>query len=76
MSREDVRTNLDLSFARLTKSAKRWRDDFRKAKTQPAAVVRDEQLCSDHQEFLDKVENGEYEPGAFFKFLEDKNGES
>lgn len=71
-SREDVRTNLSLSFLRLTKGAKQWQAEFRKKRFQPAAVVRNERLCRDHDEFLKRVDKQEYLPSDFFKFMEDK----
>jgi hypothetical protein len=73
-SQEDIRTNLTLSFVNLTKSMKKWRDEFQKMKEQPAAVFRDEKLLDDHREFLKKVKNNEYEPGEFSKFLALKYG--
>jgi len=72
-SREDIRTNLNVSFIRVTKSAKKWRDKFRKSKMQPAAVVRNQELCDDHDDFLEMVDNNLYKPGDFFKYICDKN---
>ena len=73
-SREDVRTNLKLTFVHLTKNAKKWRDEFLKLKMQPAAVVRNQKLVNDHKEFMDKVKKKEYEPSGFFRFLANKYG--
>ncbi len=73
-SQEDIRTKLALSFVNLTKSSKKWRDDFQKMEMQPAAVFRNEKLLDDHREFLSKVQNNEYEPGTFDKFLARKHG--
>jgi hypothetical protein len=75
-SREDVRTNLKLSFARITKEAKAWRKQFQKQKMQPAAVVRNQELCDDHEEFLKKVDDGVYNHGDFFQFMAQKNDKS
>ena len=72
-SREDIRTNLTLSFLSIRKSAKQWRDKFRKERTQPAAVVRNQQLCDDYLEFNDAVKKKQYQPGDFFKFAEEKH---
>lgn len=72
-SRVDVRTNLKLSFVGLTKSAKSWRTKFRKQRFQPAVVVRNKELVDDHDEFMKKVDNGEYNPGDFFKYLSQKH---
>lgn len=73
-SKEDIRTNLTLSFINLTKSTKKWKNEFQKMKEQPAAVFRDEKLLDDHREFLRKVKNNEYEPGTFQNFLALKYG--
>jgi hypothetical protein len=73
-SHEDVRTNLNLSFVRVRKSAKVWRESFRKNRLQPSVVVRDEQMCCDHEEFLKLVDNKEYQPSDFFIFLNKKYG--
>lgn len=73
-SREDVRTNLNLSFVRVRQSAKTWRYTFRKNRLQPSAVVRDEQMCRDHEEFLKLVDSEKYQPGDFFIFLGEKYG--
>lgn len=72
-SRVDVRTNLKLSFVGLTKSAKSWRTQFRKLRLQPAVVVRNEELVNDHDEFMKKVDNGEFNPGDFFVFWRKKH---
>jgi len=76
MSKEDVRTNLSISFVTIRKSAKRWRDNFGKKRLQPAAIVRDQQLCDDHMEFIDESEKGNYGPLDFFKFMNAKYGKS
>lgn len=75
-SREDVRTNLKLSFVRLTKGSKIWRDKFRKLRMQPAVVVRNEELVDDHKEFMKKVDDGVFNPGDFLKFLSEKHDKS
>lgn len=75
-SREDVRTNLKLSFVKLTKKTKVWRNKFQKLRMQPAVVVRNKELVDSHDEFMKKVDDKEYKPGDFFKFLEDKHKKS
>jgi len=72
-SHEDIRTNLALSFLKLTRNTKKWRKSFQKLTEQPAIVVRDEELCEDHRQFLEKVDDHEYEPADFLKFLRDKH---
>jgi len=75
-SREDIRTNLSISFIKIRKSAKEWRDSFKRMTLQPAAIVRNQQLCDDHSQFIDELKKGNYKEGDFFKFLKDKYGES
>lgn len=41
---EEVRTDLQLSFVRVVKSAKRWRNDFQRKRMQPAVIVRNPEL--------------------------------
>lgn len=73
-SREDVRINLSLSFVRIRKNAKRWRTEFQSQRRQPAVVVRSQEMCDDHEEFMDQVRKGLFEPGDFVSFLEKKYG--
>ena len=72
-SREDVRTNLTLSFLRLTKSARLWRQKFQKLKSQPISVLRNQQLHDLYEEFMSKVENGELKAGDFIQYLMDED---
>jgi len=69
---EEIRTNLRLSFVGVRKSAKSWREEFRRRKTQPAVVVRDERMVEDHREFSRRVDRGEYKHWEFARFLENK----
>lgn len=43
ISRAEVKTNLKLSFVRITKSAKKWKREFVRQKYRPVSVVRNEQ---------------------------------
>lgn len=72
MSREDVRTDLELSFLRILKPAKEWRRIFQAMKSQPAIVVRNEQLMRDHEDFMKLVDAKHYNPGDFFKYIREK----
>ena len=71
-SREDIRTNLNLSFLLVMKSAKEWREKFKKLRVQPSAVLRNDRLYDDHEEFLWAVGKNFYAADGFFKFLRDK----
>ena len=75
MSRPQVRTNLSLSFMRISGSAKRWRDWFRSPGLRPTVAVRNEHVIADHEEFLQLVEKGEMQCFDFFKFVGSKHGE-
>ncbi len=72
-SREDIRTNLVISFIRVKKSTKTWRTKFKKQKTQPAVVVRNREFVDEHDKFLKKVESGEYKYGDFFTYLSQRH---
>lgn len=72
MCREDIITRLNLSFLTIKKSAKKWRNEFRKQSVQPAVVVRKEQLCKDHRDFLKAVQKKQYDPLDFFSFVNNK----
>lgn len=72
MSREDVRTELELSFLRLLKPAKEWRRAFQAMNPQPAVVVRNEPLMKDHEDFMELVDAKRYKPGEFFKYVHEK----
>ena len=72
MSREDVRTELELSFVRLLKSAKEWRRAFQAMNPQPAVVVRNEPLMKDHEHFMELVDAKRYGPGEFFKYVHER----
>lgn len=72
MSREDVRTELELTFVRLLKPAKEWRRVFQTMNPQPATVVRNEQIMKDHEHFMEMVDAKRYRPGDFFKYVHEK----
>lgn len=71
-SREDIRYKPKLSFLRETKSARKWKEKFRKQRMQPASVVRNRWLMEEHREFAEAVENGTYMAHDFLAFLNDK----
>jgi Protein of unknown function (DUF4238) len=68
----DIRTNLSVSVITLKKSARRWRDDFRRLKTQPAVVIRNEGLRRAFDEFDAACQRKEYKPSEFARFIFDR----
>jgi Protein of unknown function (DUF4238) len=74
MSTEDVRTNLSLSPLTLRTSAKTWRNEARRQKMQPGAVIRDQQNVDDFKEFEADCKKGKYKPSEFIDFLAEKYG--
>ena len=72
MFQEDIRTNLNLSFLTIRKSAKEWINKIRSQRLEPTAIVRNEQLCKDYEEFNKAVEKKKYKPSDFFNFFDDK----
>ena len=73
MSREDIRTNLTLSFLRPTKSARVWRKKFQQQRPQPDSILRNQEFFDVYKEFMSKVENGELEVGNFIQYLKDED---
>ena len=71
-SRVDVKTNLTLSFLRLTKSARIWKKNFRKRKSQPVSVLRNPVLFEDYQEFTNHGKYLDFTPYDFVQFLASK----
>jgi len=69
MSRVDVRTSLELTFMRLLKPAKRWREERRQPGLKPVSVVRNEWLIKEHEKFLQLVEGDHYQPTEFLRYL-------
>jgi hypothetical protein len=74
--RREVRTDLKLSVVSVNGRTKRWREKFRKRKSQPAAIVRNPELCAEHDAFHKLVDDGKYMPGDFLKYLADKEAKS
>ena len=72
MSWVDVKTNLTLSFLRLKRSTKRWIAKFRRQKSQPVFIPRNQDHLDDYHEFMNKVNNKEYAPAEFFRYLESR----
>ena len=73
-SLEDIRTNLTLSFVKLTHGAKRWKKEFCTQDVQPATIVRNQQLCEEDNRFRKKVAAGEYRPSDFLLYLKERFG--
>lgn len=74
-STTDIRTNMTLSFVSIRASAKAWRNDFRKTRMQPAAVMRNKNLIEENKEFIEAVKQETYKAGDFFNFMHDKLSE-
>jgi hypothetical protein len=70
--REDVRTNLSLSFVKLLKPAKRWREERMKPGPKPAVVPRDARFVKEHKRFQVLVEQGKYQPTEFMRYLRER----
>jgi hypothetical protein len=68
-SREDVRTNLSLSFVSLRTSMKKWRDVARRQRMQPGAEVRNPDLVEAFREFEEDVRQGRSQPTDFLRGL-------
>jgi hypothetical protein len=71
-SREDVRTNLSLSFLSLRKSAKRWRDKARASRMHPGAEVRSPEMVAAYDEYRQEVSQGRRSPGEFLHFAAER----
>lgn len=71
-SREDVRTNLSLSFMRILKPAKRWREERKQPGPKPVSVVRNPWLVREHEVFSKLVDQGRYRPTEFLRYLRDR----
>lgn len=69
MSRVDVRTELELTFMRLLKPAKRWREQRKQPGLKPVSVVRNEWLIKEHDKFSQLVDGGHYQPTEFLRYL-------
>ena len=71
-SREDVRTNLALTFVKLLKPAKRWQVERKRPGLKPVAVLRNPGMVKDHELFHEAVDAKQYQPSEFVRFLRDK----
>ncbi len=70
-SREDIRTNLTLTFVKLLKPAKRWQAD-RKPGFKPAIVVRNPVMLRDYELFHETVDEKRYQPTELVRFLHER----
>lgn len=72
VSKEDLRTDLSISFVRILKPAKKWLMEFQDLKYQPGAIVRNEPLMKAHEEFMEMVKAKQYQAHEFFsKYIPD-----
>jgi len=70
--REDVRTDLSLTFTKLLKPAKRWREERKKPGPKRIVVPRDPNLLREHENFQLLVKQGRYQPAEFVKYLNER----
>jgi len=70
--REDVRTNLVLTFVKLLKPAKKWRKERMRPGPKPAVVPRDARFVKEHESFQLLVEQGKYQPTEFIRYLRER----
>ena len=70
--REDVRTNLRLTFVKLLKPAKRWLVERKKPGLKPVTVLRRPDMVEDHESFQQAVDAKRYQPTEFLRFLREK----
>ena len=70
-SQVDIKTNLNLSFIRVLKPAKRWREALRSKRYRPTVVLRNPDFFKSHEQFLAAVNVGNYQPTEFRRFLRD-----
>jgi hypothetical protein len=68
-SREDVRTNLSLTFVSVRTAMKKWRDVTRRQKLQPAAEVRNPGIVEAFREFDKEVREGRSAPTEFLQHM-------
>lgn len=66
-SREDVRTNLSLTFMAVRTAMRRWREAATRQRLQPAAEVRNPPLVEAFREFEEEVKNGRSQPTDFLQ---------
>lgn len=71
-SRNEVRTNLTLTFVRLLKPAKRWRVERQQPGPKSVVVVRNPAFVKDHDNFSRLVDEGCYQPTEFFRYLKER----
>jgi hypothetical protein len=66
-SREDVRTNLSLSFVSVRTAMRKWREIARRQRMQPAVEVRNPSLVEAFREFQHEVRAGRSQPTDFLR---------
>jgi hypothetical protein len=68
-SREDIRTNLSLSFVSVRTAMKRWREKARRERLQPAAEVRNPELLAAFREFEEELRSGRAQGSDFIQTM-------
>lgn len=73
LSHQDIETNLTLSFIKSTRKSKIWINSRMNKGGKMIDELRNKKLHDIYQEFLNEVENQQYQAGDFFQFISDKN---
>jgi hypothetical protein len=68
-SKEDVRTNLSLTFVSVRTAMRKWREATRRQRLQPAAEVRNPGLVEAFREFEKEVRQGRSAPTDFLQHM-------
>jgi hypothetical protein len=73
-SSTDIKTNLSLSFVKLLKPAKRWRDERMKPGIKHVTVLRKPEMVIEHEKFQAEVDANRYQPTDFVRYLQETLG--
>ncbi len=73
MSREQIRTNLTLTFIQIKQRMKEWKRKFQKRKIQPVYVDRNKKFHDICQEFIRHAKKNKCDAPKFIQYFKDKN---
>jgi len=71
---EDIKTNLKLTFVKITRKARKWRSILLKSKSQPVVFPRNGPLYDEFQKYLDLSSKGLCEKNNFMKYIVENSG--